>query len=43
ALGIRHVGGRVAEVLAGHFGKMDSLAAATQEQLTEIHEIGPVI
>ncbi len=43
ALGIRHVGGRVAEVLAGHFGEMDALIAATQEQLTEIHEIGPVI
>ena len=43
ALGIRHVGGRVAEVLAGHFGDIDKLAAAGEEELTEINEIGPVI
>jgi len=42
-LGIRHVGGRAADVLAEHFGDVDALAAATVEQLTEIHEIGPVI
>jgi len=42
-LGIRHVGGRAAEVLAGHFGEIDALAAAGVEELTEIDEIGPVI
>jgi DNA ligase (NAD+) len=42
-LGIRHVGGRVAEVLAGHFGDADALAAASLEELTAVEEIGPVI
>ncbi|MHC4981672.1 MAG: NAD-dependent DNA ligase LigA [Planctomycetota bacterium] len=43
ALGIRHVGSRAAEVLAGCFGDIDEIAAASIEQLTEIAEIGPVI
>jgi DNA ligase (NAD+) len=42
-LGIRHVGNRVAYVLASHFGSLDAMAAATQEQLSEVNEIGPVI
>jgi DNA ligase (NAD+) len=42
-LGIRHVGNRVAHVLAAHFGSLDALAAATTEQLSEVHEIGPAI
>jgi DNA ligase (NAD+) len=42
-LGIRHVGGRAAELLAEHFGDVAALAAADVEQLTEIEEIGPVI
>ncbi|MCY2928242.1 MAG: NAD-dependent DNA ligase LigA, partial [Planctomycetota bacterium] len=43
ALGIRHVGDRVAEVLAGRFATIDDLAAADAETLTEVEEIGPVI
>ena len=43
AIGIRHVGGSAAEVLAGHFGDLDRLAAASLEELTEVNEIGPVI
>ena len=43
ALGIRHVGGRAAEVLAQHFGDVDAIAAASVEELTAIDEIGPVI
>jgi DNA ligase (NAD+) len=43
ALGIRHVGGRVAEVLSRHFGDIDALAAASVEELTQVNEIGPVI
>lgn len=43
ALGIRHVGGRASEVLAEQFSNIDELAAASVEQLEEIHEIGPVI
>jgi DNA ligase (NAD+) len=42
-LGIHHVGGRVAYVLACHFGDLDAIATATAEQLSAIHEIGPVI
>ncbi|NQU76783.1 MAG: NAD-dependent DNA ligase LigA [Planctomycetes bacterium] len=42
-LGIRHVGGRAAEVLAEHYDHIDSLAQASQEELTEVEEIGPVI
>lgn len=43
ALSIRHVGTRVAAVLADHFGSMDALAAANAETIGEIHEIGPII
>ncbi|MFB3890455.1 MAG: NAD-dependent DNA ligase LigA [Phycisphaerae bacterium] len=42
-LGIRHVGGRAAEVLAGRFADIDAVAAATTEELSEVHEIGDVI
>ena len=43
ALGIRHVGGRAAEVLAGEYGGVDAIAAASVEELTEVNEIGPII
>ena len=43
ALGIRHVGTHVAEVLAEAFGSIDKLAAATVEELQKIHEIGPIV
>ncbi len=43
ALGIRHVGGRVAEVLAEHFGDLHELADASVEDLIQVEEIGPVI
>ncbi len=43
ALSIRHVGARVAAVLAEHFGSVDDLLAADVEQLAEINEIGPII
>ena len=39
-LGIRHVGERTAGILARHFGSLDRLAAASVEELDEIHEIG---
>jgi DNA ligase (NAD+) len=42
-LGIRHVGNRVAYVLATQFGSLEALSAATAEQLSEVHEIGDVI
>jgi DNA ligase (NAD+) len=43
ALTIRHVGSRVATVLAERFGSMDSLMDASVEQLSETNEIGPII
>jgi DNA ligase (NAD+) len=42
-LGIRHVGNRVAYVLASSFGSLDALARATPQELASIHEIGDVI
>lgn len=42
-LGIRHVGGRASEVLAGHFRDIDAIMRASQDELTNVHEIGPVI
>ena len=42
-LGIHHVGNRVAYVLATHFGSLDALMSASQEELSEVNEIGPVI
>jgi DNA ligase (NAD+) len=42
-LGIRHVGERASQVLARSFGSMDSLGAATVEQLQQTSEIGPVL
>ena len=43
ALGIRHVGYEVAGLLGNHFGSMDALMAATQEQIEAIPGIGPKI
>lgn len=43
ALSIRHVGNRVASVLAEEFGSMAALQKADVEQLSETNEIGPVI
>ena len=42
-LGIRHVGERGAQALAGAFGSMDPLVAATQDQLQAVPDIGPVV
>ena len=42
-LSIRHVGARVAAVLADWFGSIDALMAAGVEQLSETTEIGPII
>ena len=41
-LGIRQVGEKAAKVLAGHFRTMDALCAATEEELTEINDVGDV-
>ncbi|HIQ20979.1 MAG TPA: NAD-dependent DNA ligase LigA, partial [Planctomycetes bacterium] len=43
ALSIRHVGARVATVLAGRFRTMDALMEADVDELGAINEIGPII
>jgi DNA ligase (NAD+) len=43
ALGIRHVGETVAELLADHFGDLDPLLHAKQEELEAVPGIGPTI
>ncbi|MCY4613521.1 MAG: NAD-dependent DNA ligase LigA [Nitrospira sp.] len=42
-LGIHHVGQHVARILASQFGSLETLSAATREELVEIHDIGPEI
>jgi DNA ligase (NAD+) len=43
ALGIRHVGVHVAELLARHFGDLDRLAAASFEEVRDVPGVGPTI
>lgn len=43
ALSIRHVGARVATVLADRFGSIDSLLDADVDTLSSTNEIGPII
>lgn len=43
ALGIREVGEATAQALARHFGDLDAIAAAGQETLMEVPDIGPVV
>jgi DNA ligase (NAD+) len=42
-LGIRFVGERTAQFLAEHFGSMDALMNASEEELQEVNEVGPRI
>lgn len=43
ALGIRHVGGQAAQLLARRFGTLDALAAASLDEITAVRGIGEVI
>jgi DNA ligase (NAD+) len=43
ALGIRHVGERLAQVLAASFRDVEALARAERDELTAIEEVGPVV
>jgi DNA ligase (NAD+) len=43
ALGIRHVGSEIADILAGEFGSLDAIAAASREELEAIPAVGPKI
>ena len=40
-LGIRFVGERTAQFLAEHFGSIDPLMSASEEELQQVNEIGP--
>lgn len=42
-LGIRFVGERTAQFLAEHFGSMDQLINASEEELQQVDEVGPRI
>ena len=43
ALGIRHVGERLAQTLAGRFRTLDALAGAAEEELTAVEDVGPKV
>jgi DNA ligase (NAD+) len=43
ALGIRNVGYHLAGVLAKNFKSIDNLAKKSIEDMTEVHEIGPIV
>ncbi len=42
-LGIRFVGERTAELLAGAFGSMEAIAAASEDELMAVDEVGPKV
>ncbi|MBV8073633.1 MAG: NAD-dependent DNA ligase LigA [Acidobacteriaceae bacterium] len=42
-LGIPFVGERTAQLLANHFGELDAIAAASNESLQEVNEVGPKV
>ena len=42
-LGIRHVGEATAKALARHFGQLDAIMEATEEQLLEVADVGPIV
>jgi DNA ligase (NAD+) len=43
ALGIRYVGDQTATLLANHFGSMEALMNASEEEIVEVEGIGPKI
>ena len=43
ALSIRHVGPTAARALAGHFGSLDAIRAASVEELAEVDGVGAII
>jgi DNA ligase (NAD+) len=43
ALGIRMIGERTGQLLAAHFSSLHELAAASEEQLLEVGEVGPKV
>lgn len=43
ALGIRHVGESTARDLARHFGRLEPLLAATEDELLQVPDVGPIV
>lgn len=43
ALGIPHVGERIAQMLVAEFGEIDALSSATEEEIASIQGVGPEI
>ena len=43
ALGIRHVGETTAKDLARHFGSLDRVLGASEPQLLEVSDVGPIV
>jgi DNA ligase (NAD+) len=43
ALGIRHIGEATAKDLARHFGNMDRLMDASEAELLEVNDVGPIV
>lgn len=43
ALGIRHIGGQSAQILAEHFGSLEALRLSERQELADIDQIGPVM
>ncbi len=43
ALGIRHIGGQSAQILAEYFGSLEALMEADQQTLEDIDQIGPTM
>jgi DNA ligase (NAD+) len=42
-LGIRHVGERTAQVLAQHFGTLDRIENASEEELAQVPDVGNIV
>jgi DNA ligase (NAD+) len=42
-LGIRHIGEATAKDLARHFGTLDGIMDATEEQLLMVNDVGPIV
>ncbi len=42
ALGIRQVGAKTGKVLASHFGSLEALMGATEEELTQVEDVGEI-
>ena len=43
ALGIREVGEATAASLASHYGKLDSIMSASEEELQNVGDVGPIV